>query len=109
MTALVTVAKVTLPDSIALAYANSSEVVTFATKNEKKLTPGQQARVAYAMARATYRDGEDLLAWQIALLAETGLKKIQHYARKLFGEEVEADTLMSNGEASKILTQMMDM
>lgn len=104
MTALA-IKTVNLPMSIVAATATIEEIQVFAAKTPVScLTKRDNKLLQYAYARAVYRAGFDLTVEQVALLAETSVDKVLHYAQKL---KIRCDEMLTNNAVSRIMCNMM--
>lgn len=107
MTTALTIAKVTLPMSIAAGFASVTEIQNFVTSDVlARMTKRQKIVVSYSYARAVYRAGLDLTIEQTALLAETTVEKVAHYMQKLKLPQTET---ISTNDATRIMCNMMEM
>ena len=105
----VTSATVKLPDAITFAYATRDEAFRFLHGNHDRLTSDQKKLAQYAYVRASYREGRGLFVDQLAVLAETSVERIAHFAKKLLKTEAVDETWLTNDECSAVLCNMMEM
>lgn len=111
-TQIVTINTVEIPDSIAFAYADRSEIIEFmqgVIRAKKKLTPEQFRIVNYASARHAFRHGENMYLRDLAALAETSIERIQHFVKKLSGEDRGPSDWLTYTQCGAILCNMMEM
>lgn len=107
MTTALTIKTVQLPMSIVAASATIEEIQNFTRSIDvSALDAHSKKLLQYAYARAVYRAGLDLTVEQVALLCETSVSKVQHYAKRL---RVAFDDLVRNNDASRIMCNMMEM
>lgn len=112
-TAIITVST-TVPqmsDAMLNAYATRDEAFKFLTRHAEALKANPEAlHVArYAYARACYREGRGMFIDNLALLNDMSVSGVAHFVQKLFGFEPTADTYLTNGQCSKIMSHSMEM
>lgn len=113
-TAIITVSTTTseLTDAISGAYASRSEIIEFlhgVRQAGLRLDADAQKAVKYALARDAYRSGDNMQVRDLAILAHTTVEKIQHFVKKLYSDDVEAGSWVSNNTCSAVMCNMMEM
>lgn len=111
-TQIVTINTVEIPDSIAFAYADRSEIIAFmqgVIRAKTKLTSEQLRVVNYARARHAFRHGENMYLRDLAVLADTSVERIQHFVKKLCGEDRCPSDWLTSTQCGAILCNMMEM
>ena len=111
MNALIVTAapSIELPESIVYAYASKEEITRFVQQHLGEINKEQLSIAGYAMARAMYRDGEDLYLGQLASLVERTIEGTQYWVRKLFRIDGTAETKLTNDQCSSVMCAIMEM